>query len=288
VGGVVCGVDEVGYSPLAGPIVAAAVVLPDGARPRSLKGLRDSKQLSAARREHFDARIRAVACVGVGSASVAEIDEQNVYQANLLAMARAVESLPVAPDSALVDGRAKPRLGCPVRAVVRGDEQSLSIAAASIVAKVHRDRLMSELAAAHPQYGWQTNVGYGTDEHYAALLRHGPTPHHRMSFTPLKTWFGGDDPPGAPRLRYSPIEAAPVPEALRLFVLRQDLVAIYDAGSRNHLGMLKNGRGGWRLEALGYDGEGCAQAGAGPLASHHEAILAEPTEGSLVTLLRSC
>ncbi len=184
----VCGVDEAGRGPLAGPVVAAAVVL-DLVRPVP-RGIDDSKKLDRATREALAEKIRARAIVGVGQASVAEIDRFNILRATLMAMTRAVEQLARtlgrAPALALVDGNIAPPLGaCPVRTVVGGDALSLSIAAASIVAKVTRDRLMRELALEHPHYGWEHNAGYGTPEHLAALGRHGPTPYHRASFRPV-------------------------------------------------------------------------------------------------------
>jgi ribonuclease HII len=179
----VCGIDEAGRGPLAGPVVAAAVVLTSKAIPR---GVDDSKKLSASRRAELAQRLRECATVGIGLASVAEIDSLNILQATFLAMRRAVEELSLAlgrpPANALVDGNRAPALPCPVRTIVDGDAKCLSIAAASIIAKVARDRLMADLAQAHPQYGWERNAGYGTTEHLAALERHGPTPHHRASF----------------------------------------------------------------------------------------------------------
>ncbi len=185
----VCGIDEAGRGPLAGPVVAAAVVL-DLARPVP-RGIDDSKKLDRATREALAEKIRARALVGVGQASVAEIDRFNILRATLLAMRRAVADLTRAhgclPAMALVDGNVAPPLeGCAVRTVVGGDALSCSIAAASIIAKVTRDRLMAELAAAHPHYGWEHNAGYGTRAHLAALGRHGATPHHRASFRPVR------------------------------------------------------------------------------------------------------
>ncbi|MCK6453682.1 MAG: ribonuclease HII [Alphaproteobacteria bacterium] len=184
----VCGIDEAGRGPLAGPVVAAAVVLDPG-KPVP-RGIDDSKKLDRATREALAAKIQARAFVGVGQASVAEIDRFNILRASLLAMCRAVEQLTQvlgrAPAMALVDGNIAPPLDvCPVRTVVGGDALSLSIAAASIVAKVTRDRLMTALAREHPHYGWEHNAGYGTQEHLAALGRHGPTPYHRSSFRPV-------------------------------------------------------------------------------------------------------
>lgn len=179
----VCGVDEAGRGPWAGPVVAAAAILdPEAAPP----GLNDSKKLSAARRETLFAALADCAEIGVGVATVEEIDRLNILQASFLAMRRAVAALPRAPGCALIDGRHVPAgLPCPAEAVVRGDGRSLSIAAASIVAKVTRDAMMAALAAAHPEYGWERNAGYGVPAHAAALAAHGVTPHHRRSFAPI-------------------------------------------------------------------------------------------------------
>lgn len=185
-GRLVCGIDEAGRGPLAGPVLAAAVILPFGPLPRELVGIiRDSKQLGRAARETAAPLIRAHARVGIGRAEVAEIDRLNILQASLLAMARAVADLGVPPDMALVDGRQLPALPCPTQAVVGGDRRCLSIAAASIIAKVERDRLMVRLAAEYPGYGWEHNMGYPTRAHRAALERLGITPHHRRSFAPV-------------------------------------------------------------------------------------------------------
>ena len=181
--GTICGVDEAGRGPWAGPVVAAAVVLDRTSVP---KGLDDSKKLTAARRAALYDAIQAAARVGIGIASVAEIDRLNILRANDLAMARAVAALDPVPDAALVDGnRVPPDLPCRAEALVGGDGLSLSVAAASIVAKVTRDRIMGELARAHPGYGWETNQGYGTAAHRAALAQLGVTPHHRHSFRPI-------------------------------------------------------------------------------------------------------
>jgi ribonuclease HII len=183
-GGRVAGVDEVGRGPLAGPVVAAAVVFPTGV-PRKLAALLDdSKKLSAEQRLAAFAALRESgrAEIGVGAASVAEIDRLNILRASLLAMCRAVARLPALPDLALVDGNMPPPLTCPVRCVVGGDARCLSIAAASIVAKVVRDRAMVRLAARWPGYGWDTNVGYATEFHRAALKQLGATRHHRPAF----------------------------------------------------------------------------------------------------------
>jgi len=183
-GGRVAGVDEVGRGPLAGPVVAAAVVFPTGVPRRLALLLDDSKKLSAEQRQvAFHAlRESGRAEIGVGAASVAEIDRLNILRAALLAMCRAVSRLPLPPDLVLVDGNQPPPLSCAVQCVVGGDARSLSIAAASIVAKVLRDRAMTRLALRFPDYGWRTNVGYATEDHVAALRRLGPTRHHRPSF----------------------------------------------------------------------------------------------------------
>lgn len=187
----VAGVDEAGRGPLAGPVVAAAVVFAQdflaAEAGRSLAGLDDSKKLSPARREHFHALLAACpqAQIGVAFASVAEIDALNILRATHLAMARAVEQLDPLPDLALVDGLPVQGLPVPHRAIVGGDAASLSIAAASVVAKVIRDRYMVALAARHPEYGFDRHKGYGTKAHLAALRRHGPCPAHRRTFAPV-------------------------------------------------------------------------------------------------------
>ncbi len=190
-GGVVCGVDEAGRGPWAGPVVAAAVVL-EAARlsPDLFDAIDDSKKLSRPARENLFTRLQSCAEIGVGLAEIDEIDSINILQATLRAMARAVDGLGVQPDRALIDGNRPPRLPCPVQCVVRGDGKSLSIAAASIVAKVTRDRIMAGLAARYPGYGWERNAGYGTAEHRAALVRLGVTPEHRRSFKPIRKLLG--------------------------------------------------------------------------------------------------
>jgi ribonuclease HII len=179
----VAGVDEAGRGPLAGPVAAAAVVLDPANLP---PGLNDSKVLTAARRVALFDRIHAAAEVSLAWASVDEIDSLNIREASLLAMRRTVEGLPRPPDAALIDGNACPR-GLPCRGVtlVRGDALSLSVAAASIIAKVARDRLMTQLAAECPGYGWEVNAGYPTAAHRAALLDLGVSPHHRRTFRPV-------------------------------------------------------------------------------------------------------
>lgn len=177
------GVDEAGRGPWAGPVVAAAVILNPDAVP---EGLNDSKQLTARKRNVAFERLTAEAEIGVGIGTVEEIDRLNIARANDLAMQRAVEALQHTPAFVLVDGRAVPRnLTLPARAIVRGDGRSLSIAAASIIAKVTRDRIMADLATVHPGYGWERNAGYGTAEHRKALENLGVTPHHRRSFKPI-------------------------------------------------------------------------------------------------------
>ena len=190
--GPVAGVDEAGRGPLAGPVVAAAVIFD---RKRIPKGLNDSKQLDAETRDELFSHIMfAAIAVGVGEASVDEIDLINIRQATHMAMARAVRALNVAAAFALVDGNDAPALLCPCETIIGGDGRSLSIAAASIVAKVTRDRLMVALGELHSQYGWAANKGYGTPEHLAALKRFGATPHHRRSFAPIHNILYGGNP----------------------------------------------------------------------------------------------
>lgn len=180
---IVAGVDEAGRGPWAGPVVAAAVIL----RGEVPAGLTDSKKLSARRREALFAGLMAGPCgIGVGQASVAEIEALNILQANHLAMTRAVAALGETPDLVLVDGNRLPPWPWPSRAIVGGDGLEPAISAASIIAKVTRDRIMAELDALHPGYGWARNQGYGTADHARALETLGPTPHHRRSFAPVK------------------------------------------------------------------------------------------------------
>lgn len=181
--GTVAGLDEVGRGPLAGPVVAAAVVL---AVKRVPAGLADSKALDRDTREELFGLILASAAVGIASVSAREIDRINIRQASLLAMCRALGALPCVPDVALVDGNDPPRLPCPVHTVIKGDASIPSIAAASIVAKVVRDRMMLRVAEQHPGYGFATNVGYSTAQHLSALAALGPTPLHRRSFAPVR------------------------------------------------------------------------------------------------------
>ena len=179
----IAGVDEVGRGPLAGPVVAAAVILEPAHIPA---GLNDSKKLTRRRLVELDEQIRAHAQFGIGQASVAEIDEHNILRASHLAMCRAVAALPVVPDHLLIDGNLIPRgLTIPATPVIKGDAISQSIAAASILAKLLRDRLMVDLAQQFPGYGWEKNVGYPTQAHKRALESLGVTPHHRRSFKPV-------------------------------------------------------------------------------------------------------
>lgn len=184
--GIVVGIDEVGRGPLAGPVVAAAVVIDPATLPVELATqLDDSKKLSAAKRQRLDQLVRDHCRFAIAEASVAEIDRLNILKATFLAMRRALDGLGVAIDHALVDGNRPPPLPCPVTCVVGGDGKSLSIAAASVVAKEYRDRLMRDLDVQFPGYGWARNAGYGTKAHLDALRRLGPTPHHRLSFAPV-------------------------------------------------------------------------------------------------------
>ncbi|MFM2042883.1 MAG: hypothetical protein RLY86_1459 [Pseudomonadota bacterium] len=186
----VCGVDEAGRGPLAGPVVAAAVVLPPewlaGGLPPWCSGIDDSKKLKRAARDTAFSAITGALPYGVGIASVAEIDAVNILNATMLAMGRAVAALPRVPAVAIVDGNRRPDLaGLRVETLVDGDALCLSIAAASIVAKVTRDKIMGDLAARYPGYGWERNAGYGTAGHLAALRTLGVTPEHRRSFAPV-------------------------------------------------------------------------------------------------------
>ena len=196
--GIVCGIDEAGRGPLAGPVVAAAVVI-DRRRFRGelRQTLDDSKALSGEQRDDCYRRLVSLArtgavSIGVGAASRAEIDRINILRASLAAMGRAVAALGLMPNFALVDGNVPPILPCPVKTVVKGDALSFSIAAASVVAKVTRDRLMRRLARRYPGYGWATNVGYSTSEHFDGIKRLGVTPHHRRSFAPVRIALAGE------------------------------------------------------------------------------------------------
>ena len=178
----VAGCDEAGRGPLAGPVVAAAVILDPKRIPR---GLNDSKKFNASEREKLYEKICATAQVAVAFGSTARIDRDNILRASLWALARAVKALPVCPQLVFVDGHIKIDCGCDCQAVVSGDALVLSVAAASIVAKVTRDRLMGRLGLAHPGYGFERHMGYSVPEHFAALARLGPTIHHRKSFAPV-------------------------------------------------------------------------------------------------------
>ena len=181
--GLVAGVDEAGRGPLAGPVVAAAVILDD---QNPIHGLADSKKLTAARRERLFDEIRARAlCCAIAQASVEEIDQLNILQATMLAMRRAVEGLRLKPTKVLVDGNRLPSLDVLAEAIVKGDSKVAAISAASILAKVHRDRLCLEWHAQYPVYGFDSHKGYGTAAHIDALRQHGPCPWHRRSFAPV-------------------------------------------------------------------------------------------------------
>ena len=182
----VCGVDEAGRGPVAGPVCAAAVILPAGL---VIDGLNDSKKLTdKKRRELYDVITQNAVSYGIAMASEREIDEINILQATFLAMQRAIDKLSVKPDLALIDGNRAKDFGLPVRTIVKGDSLSASIAAASILAKVTRDRLMEELDETYPQYGFAVHKGYGTKRHYEALREYGPCPIHRRTF--LKKLYG--------------------------------------------------------------------------------------------------
>lgn len=180
---IICGVDEVGRGPLAGPVIAAAAILPSTMPEALLNRLNDSKKLTAKARDEIYGQLIDLVDYGIGRAEAEEIDRINILQASLTAMTRAMAALTQTPDYALIDGNRLPRnLPCRALAVVKGDSRSLSIAAASIIAKVTRDREMAALAETHPHYGWERNAGYGTAEHKAAIAAHGLTPAHRRSF----------------------------------------------------------------------------------------------------------
>ncbi|GAA0537700.1 ribonuclease HII [Rhizomicrobium palustre] len=188
--GHIAGVDEVGRGPLAGPVVAAAIILKPDCIP---EGLDDSKKLTEKKREALFAQLMDCAlAIGIGEASVDEIDLVNIRQATHLAMARAITALSIAPAFALVDGNDAPALACPCETLIGGDGLSVSIAAASIIAKVTRDRLMTKLHEAHPHYAWDRNKGYGTEDHMTGLRLYGCTPHHRKSFAPVRAILSGE------------------------------------------------------------------------------------------------
>ena len=185
VGPLIAGVDEVGRGPLAGPVVACAIVMPPD--ERVIRGVDDSKVLSADERARLAERIRSRALsIGVGAASVREIDKMNIFHASVLAMRRALGRLTIRPDHVIIDGRAIRSLGTPHTAVIDGDACCYSIACASIIAKVTRDRVMHALATRYPGYRWERNVGYSTAAHFAGIAELGVTPHHRHSFLPVR------------------------------------------------------------------------------------------------------
>jgi ribonuclease HII len=205
-GPLLAGVDEVGRGPLAGPVVACAIVMHPEAR--AIRFVDDSKELTGHERETLAKRIRERALgIGIGAASVREIDRINIYHASVLAIRRAIARLPVAPHHVVIDGNPIRSLGVEHTAVVGGDACCHSIACASIVAKVTRDRLMRALARRHPHYHWETNVGYGTADHHAGLASHGITAHHRRSFSPVQFVLALADAP--------PAEAPALAEALQ-------------------------------------------------------------------------
>lgn len=180
---IVCGVDEVGRGPLAGPVIAAAVILNPALIPYDLN---DSKKLSAKKREYLNEQVLACAECAYGEATLEEIDELNILHASMLAMQRAVKNLPRKVDHILVDGNRLPDFEAPATTIIKGDQKSVSIAAASIIAKIKRDFLMKKLAKIHPEYGWERNSGYGTREHMEALNLVGPSRFHRKSFAPIR------------------------------------------------------------------------------------------------------
>lgn len=183
---IVCGIDEAGRGPLAGPVCAAAVILPEGCE---IEGINDSKKLTEKKREAlYDVIIEKALAYGIATADEKEIDEINILQATYLAMNRAVQKLSIKPDMALVDGNRDPKLGVPTQTIVKGDARSMSIAAASILAKVTRDRFMLEMDEKYPQYQFAKHKGYGTKLHYEMLAQYGPSEIHRMTF--LKSFYG--------------------------------------------------------------------------------------------------
>lgn len=193
--GLVCGLDEVGRAPLAGPVVAACVYVPLDTYDHPLwTQVNDSKKISKKRRETMAEQIKSLAHWGMGEATVQETDAINIVQASFLAMSRAYEQMKKPMSHALIDGNLMPQcFPCAVQTVVKGDTKSVSIAAASIIAKVHRDAIMAELAAAHPHYGWERNAGYPTRQHQDAILSHGITSHHRRSFAPVRNYLNAHD-----------------------------------------------------------------------------------------------
>ncbi len=185
-GRIICGIDEVGRGPLAGPVVAASVILPIDFPEALCAKIHDSKKMSPLAREKIFEPLTEYCLFAIAEASVEEIDRLNILWATMLAMQRTVERLKTKIDVALIDGNRAPKLPCEVFPIVKGDDTSLSIAAASIIAKVYRDRLMKKLAEQFPYYGWDHNAGYGTSEHMEALAIHGVTEWHRTSFAPVR------------------------------------------------------------------------------------------------------
>lgn len=184
--GIVCGIDEVGRGPLAGPVVAAAVIIDRSRAPKKiLSQINDSKKLTAQKREYLFNKIQEFSHVSVAECSVDEIDSINILQASLRAMAKAFDELKTRPAVALIDGNKAPKISCTTQTIVKGDAKSLSIAAASIIAKHYRDTLMTRIANDFPNYGWERNAGYGTAHHLKAIEIHGVTIHHRRSFAPV-------------------------------------------------------------------------------------------------------
>ena len=185
--GAVCGVDEVGRGPWSGPVVACAVVLKNGTLPDDiLTVLDDSKKLTAQKRQALYEPLMQHCHFSIGQCSVDEIDELNILQATMKAMKRAIKGLNVPIVGALIDGNKIPDLNIPAQAIIKGDSISISIAAASVIAKIYRDTLMQELALQYPHYGWESNAGYGTKKHIEGLEKHGITQHHRKSYAPIK------------------------------------------------------------------------------------------------------
>lgn len=194
--GVVAGIDEAGRGPWAGPVVAGAVVILDKNLSKTLlDGLDDSKKLSAKKREAlydelFAEQAKGKLCIGIGEASCQEIDELNILQATFLAMKRAADELSVIPDVALIDGNRTPsNFKCKIQTIIKGDAKSMSVAAASIAAKVYRDRIMKEMAKKYPYYGFEKNAGYGTAAHIEGLKKYGITPEHRKSYKPIREFI---------------------------------------------------------------------------------------------------
>lgn len=181
----VCGIDEVGRGPLAGPVVSACVHIPEENLENPIwQEITDSKKISAIKREKLFEPIKMLCIYGIAEATAQEIDKLNIHHATLLAMKRAYEAMPFEPKTALIDGKFAPDLSCRTQTVIKGDSLSLTIGAASILAKVTRDRLMTKLHADHPHYAWDRNAGYGTKAHMEGLESHGLTPFHRLSFAP--------------------------------------------------------------------------------------------------------